>query len=358
MNDQKRSGSRKLVRKKIRRFTKQQLSAIVRDMDFEGSAEILRDGTHVVFPEDKKMTKLRSYPKSYNLGHKAIADLFKERVVVQEKIDGSQFSFGSINGALFLRSKRQDIHPGSEDKLFKMAVATAVRLFEEMVLVPEWIYRAEAVTSPKHNKLLYERIPEGGLILFDVDVGMEDRVADSATLAGIGKELGLEVVPTLFEGEVTSLDDLKTLLDSKSILGDTVTVEGIVIKNYNRFDLDGKMLMGKWVRDDFKEKINPEYDKPSKKEFVQILIDELRTEARWEKAIQHLRDDGTLTDSPKDIGPLIKEIQTDTLEEEAEYIMERLFNEAKGHITRGIVKGFPEFYKARLLEKQEFGKDE
>ena len=35
-----------------------------------------------------------TYPKVYAMGHAAIRDLLRDDVVVEEKIDGSQFSFG------------------------------------------------------------------------------------------------------------------------------------------------------------------------------------------------------------------------------------------------------------------------
>ena len=44
------------------------------------------------------MTVLTSYPKVYQLGHKAVLDIFSGPVVIQEKIDGSQFSFGLVGG--------------------------------------------------------------------------------------------------------------------------------------------------------------------------------------------------------------------------------------------------------------------
>ena len=47
-------------------------------------------------------TSWHSYGKIFNLGHKETEALFDGPVVVEEKIDGSQFSFGSINGELNL----------------------------------------------------------------------------------------------------------------------------------------------------------------------------------------------------------------------------------------------------------------
>ena len=37
---------------------------------------------------------IHSYPSIYALGHKAVADIFNEPVLVEEKVDGSQFGFG------------------------------------------------------------------------------------------------------------------------------------------------------------------------------------------------------------------------------------------------------------------------
>jgi len=37
--------------------------------------------------------RLNSYPSIYNLGHHAIATLLDAPVLVEEKVDGSQFSF-------------------------------------------------------------------------------------------------------------------------------------------------------------------------------------------------------------------------------------------------------------------------
>jgi hypothetical protein len=44
------------------------------------------------------MKEIGSYPKIYNLGHKAVRDIFKEPVTAQEKVDGSQFSFMRVDG--------------------------------------------------------------------------------------------------------------------------------------------------------------------------------------------------------------------------------------------------------------------
>jgi len=40
------------------------------------------------------MSSWGHYCQIYNLGHRAIADLLRGPVIIEEKIDGSQFSFG------------------------------------------------------------------------------------------------------------------------------------------------------------------------------------------------------------------------------------------------------------------------
>jgi len=165
------------------------------------------------------MNRLHSYPKVWNLGHAAIKDLFDGPVVIQEKIDGSQFTFGMLAGELLVRSKGKEIHLPTTDKLFKGACETAEALFNEGKLVEGESYRAEVMCRPKHNTLEYERVPNGNLILFDVDTGLEDRIANPERLAEVAGFLGLEVVPTLYVGVIEDLEGLKQHLETDSILG-------------------------------------------------------------------------------------------------------------------------------------------
>ncbi|MEM2973345.1 MAG: hypothetical protein QXS50_04265, partial [Candidatus Caldarchaeum sp.] len=55
--------------------------------------------------------------------------------------------------------------------------------------------------------------------------------------------------------------------------------------------------------------------------------------------------------APRDIGKLINEVHKDVLEEEAEYLKEELWNWAKKQLLGAAVRGLPEWYKARLLER-------
>lgn len=93
-------------------------------------------------------------------------------------------------------------------------------------------------------------------------------------------------------------------------------------------------------------------EKQPRREFVEGLIETLRTDARWEKAVQHLRDDCKLWNAPQDIPALLEEVQADILREEGEQIKEELFEHFKKDIMRGVIRGLPQWYKAKLASEQ------
>ncbi len=289
-----------------------------------------------------------SYPKVYALGHAAINELLLDNVIVEEKIDGSQFSAGRFDGELKIRSHNKVMIPSAPEKMFQAAVDVVLGLS----LHDGWTYRMEFLSKPKHNTLSYERIPRNHLIVFDINTGAE------AYLGYLDKSeescrLGLEIVPLLFEGRITDLGMITKWLDTDSVLGGT-KLEGVVIKNYSRFGKDGKVLMGKYVSEAFKEIHSKEWRSanPKNGDIVQMLVAALRTDARWEKAIQHLKEDGKYEGSPRDIGALIKILQQDIEEECEEYIKDALYTHFLPHIKRGVNAGFAEWYKRKLMEGQ------
>lgn len=298
------------------------------------------------------MSSWHSYPKVWALGHGAITELFFDDVIVEEKIDGSQFSFGKFDGEIKIRSKGQEMAIDAPEKMFQKAVDTVLSLKD--LLVDGWTYRAEYLQKPKHNVLAYDRVPEKNVILFDINIGEE------MYLSRIDKEvearrLGLEIVPLLFEGKISSAVDLERHLDTVSVLGGQ-KIEGFVVKNYARFGRDKKALLGKFVSENFKEKHKKDWkeENPGQNDIVQILINTYRTPARWDKAIQHLREAGQLEDSPKDIGKIIKEVPKDLLEECEDEIRDALFKWAFPALVRGINRGLAQYYKEYLMKNQQF----
>lgn len=236
--------------------------------------------------------------------------------------------------------------------LFEPAVATVKRLHAEGKLIDGYTYRGEAFKGPKHNSLAYDRAPAGGVILFDVATAHEnymDRAAKEAEAA----RLGLELVPVIFTGKVDGAASLNAMLDRVSCLGGQ-KVEGIVVKNYRRFGVDGKPLFGKLVSEAFKEVNNANWkdQKVSSGDIIDRLVAEYATVARWNKAVQHLRDAGTLDNSPKDIGPLMKEVATDVYAECRAEIEAKLFKWAWERMHRRLTSGLPVWWKEQLVLQQ------
>lgn len=291
------------------------------------------------------MNPLRSYSKPLALTHKHAEALRAHglHLVYQEKIDGSQFSFGLVDGELRFRSRRVEVF-GNAPGMFDKAVEAVERIAS--VLKPGWTYRGEYLRSPKHNTIAYDRTPKNHIILFDIDRGHCDYLTPDEA-ARFARAMGFEYVRTWMTAE--PFDD--NWLTETSALGGAL-VEGVVIKDYASIGADGKVSMAKVVRKSFVEVHKKEWkDKhPGKKDIVGSVIDQYRSEARWQKAVQHLAEAGELVNAPQDIGRLLEEAQRDIDAECAEEIKELLWQANRKAILRGCVKGLPDWYKARLAE--------
>ena len=70
------------------------------------------------------MKEINSYPKIYNFGHRAIRDIFKEVVTLQEKVDGYQISFmkSEKDGAVYARSKGTMLYFDNPEKMFELGL--------------------------------------------------------------------------------------------------------------------------------------------------------------------------------------------------------------------------------------------
>ena len=312
----------------------------------------------------------KPFPKIWALGHRHTHNIFRGPCEITEKVDGSQFAFGRINGEIVMRSKGREI-PDIEcdDKLFKPAV-DHVRMFRH--LVPDnTMFYTETLCRPRHNVLRYDRTPDGYMALFGVlNVEGEKFVTDYNNLSHWASVMEIEAVPVLFygqlivpvEGDATN-DDRKgaevaiKLLEKESFLGGT-KVEGIVIKNYaHDFLIGGQQYvpiqMAKYVSEVFKKQHDKNaYGNKARKQSIDEFIKSFRTEARFQNAVQHLREDGKLLGEPKDIGSLIPEINRDFDEEELcgfiDHITDKVVGDYVKQVRRTIISGFPEWYKKHL----------
>lgn len=294
-------------------------------------------------------TSWHSYPKIWALGHAGIAELLLDPVVIEEKVDGSQFSFGKFGDEIKMRSKGCELILGKE-KMFSKAENYVLSIKDK--LKDGWTYRAEYLQKPKHNTLAYDRIPQNNLILFDINYGHEQYLSYDEKMAE-ALSLGIETVPLMYSGVITNIETFKELLDRTSVLGGQ-KIEGFVVKNYSRFGNDKKALMGKYVSESFKEKhrVDWKVGNPTQNDIIMNMSNAYRTAARWDKAIIHMKEQGKLENSPRDIGLLVKEVGRDILEECGPEIKDALWEWAWPKISRGLIKGLPEYYKEKLLESQ------
>lgn len=260
-------------------------------------------------------------------------------LVYQEKVDGSQIGFRLEPGAALpdIRSKRAEARGNG---MFDLAC----EVIDALELHPGWTYRGEYLQKPKHNAITYGRVHRHHIVLFDIDRGECDYLSPDE-LRAEGARLGLEVVPTW----VHAGDPDPEWLKRESFLGGAI-VEGWVAKDYTRLDRRGKTAMVKCVRDDFREvnKANWKKQNPSRMARFDEIAARYATEARWQKGVQHLAEDGQLEQSPRDIGPLMREVSRDIEEECAEEVKEALYAAFRKELLRTATRGLAEWYKRQL----------
>ena len=312
------------------------------------------------------MALIPGFPKILTLGDRITRDIWKGPVEITEKIDGSQFSFGRVQGHVYMRSKGADIVHEDNNKIFDPAKAF-VRSIEE--LLPEGvIFHGEFVGRPKHNTLIYRRVPKNFVMMFGI-TAEEDWKLQFGEHPYQQRDhwcriLGCEEVPVLFQGDAPEGDKYDWLMEfisEESVLGQAQR-EGVVIKNYAQpvflAGLSTPFMSAKIVSQEFKEKHKVAWNQGAGKDRLTLIGESLNAKPRWLKAIQRMRDDGNLTDSPRDIGPLLKSLHEDIEAEEVENIKEMLWKLFSKDIKRIAVSGFPEFYKDYLIHGLTSDKEE
>jgi hypothetical protein len=298
------------------------------------------------------MSHSAAFPKILHIGDKQILDLFEGDVEITEKIDGSQFGFGKTpEGELIIRSKGREISLDNADKLFFPAI-TYINSIQDRI--PNgWFFYGETLHAPRHSTLAYDRVPRNHIALFAV-YEIEPRVYHNYDAIKHQAELlEVDAVPLLFRGVTTATNVLDMVKDTPSYLGGQ-NVEGIVVKAYKNWMFLGQIplsvMSGKYVTEEFKEVHNKDWSKLNTgKGKFDVLKENYRTEARWRKAVQHLRERGELTGTPKDIGLLIKEARVDIETEEKENIKDVLWAIYKEDILKYSVFGLAQWWKEKLV---------
>lgn len=291
-----------------------------------------------------------SYPKILHIGDKQIADLFDGPVEITEKIDGSQFGFGKINGELICRSKGKEQDLDNPDKMFVEGVEYVKSISDR---IPDnTFFYGEYLQKPRHSTLAYDRIPRNYIALFGV-LRADRTLGDYSEIERWAEILELEAIPLIHQG-VSNPEAVLELINQTSVLGGQ-KVEGVVVKRYEPWLFLGTILTpvkaGKYVSEEFKEVHRKDWKSlNTSKGALDVLADSVRTEARWNKAIHHLRDNGEFEGSVRDIGRLIKEIHRDLTDEERDSLKDQLWRIYGPTILKGSTQGFVDWYKQQIVK--------
>lgn len=285
--------------------------------------------------------------------------------IMEEKIDGSNFRFGiSKERGIMVGSKNTDLTE-TNPQMFKPAVDWVYREETQKALdnilnrvnpkADDIIFYGEFLAKPHHNTLNYERVPWHNIILFDMTIN--GVYQEFNVLFDYAYLLGLEIVPVLKTKEsMFTVDELRQTVNSTmSVLG-SVPIEGVVVKSY-----DSRMhirkhdypYMIKYVRDEFKElnKSNWKQQKADENP-VNHILNAINREKVWEKVKQHAQDDGKLEGRMQDMRVLIDYLSTDIEHQWKEAIKEELWTVFQREIQSRMTKGFPDWYKKSLIEKE------
>lgn len=286
-----------------------------------------------------------SYGKIWTIGSTPVRDLFADSVVVQEKIDGSQISFRRVGDELQAKSKNVQLILDNAG-MFQAGVDQLVA--RKPLMCEGVLYRGEYLQSLKHNHLTYSRLPSGTIVLWDAEG--ENGFFPPGDVAAEALRLGLDPVTTYFHGKLEHQGQVEQYVGQVSSLGGAIA-EGVVVKNYERFDPKlGTPLFAKLVRAEFKEDQKREWktENPSGTDIRRLIGESLRSPARWAKAVQHLKETGVYTGTPKDIGALMGRVSVDIDEEMRDEVSAQLMKWAWKEVKRVSLHGLPEWYKQHL----------
>lgn len=299
---------------------------------------------------------ITAFPKIMAFGHKTVRDIVDGPVEITEKLDGSQFAFGKVEGVLQVRSKGRVMDTSYPDSLFTEGVEYVLRIQDK--LQDGFVYYCEYLKKPKHNTLKYNAIPRNHLMLFGATTFSDGEfISKHDVLARLAEEIDVDVAPLMYHGQMQSnvMDHLHALLDNESYLGGP-KIEGVVVKNYAKpyllADRYLPLMSAKFVSEAFKEVHNATWKGDhTTAGGLEHLKEQYRTEARWVKAVHTMRDNGDLLEEPKDIGSLIRLVHTDILEECKEEIKDALWALFRKEIMGSSTRGLAEWYKERLVNE-------
>ncbi len=270
----------------------------------------------------------KEYVKVYRLGHNENRDILGagNHLVITEKVDGSNFRFWSEPG-----EGNDEIHVGSHHvvlgtlddipakSLFRGVAEYIVNGIDPNLLNPDYTYFGEMMMV-KHTLKYTGAEPFLGFDIW-VDTTAPDwedneprgRYLTYTIAQRLFADLGLMVIPPIYDGKDTWNPDTLLELLGQSLFDPKVPMEGVVIKAYDFYNKYGRQVFAKIVREEFREVAKAVFQKPSGPE--EKLVATFCTPARVGKAAQRLVLAGEPLDMPM-MKHLPKMVFEDIMEEE------------------------------------------
>ncbi|MGV4321121.1 RNA ligase family protein [Bacillus mojavensis] len=291
---------------------------------------------------EKKYTKVIEFSKD------EVTNEFKEgeRIVVQEKLDGANASFMRDGNTIRAFSRLTELN--EEDNLEGFYQFSQTLNPEE--LVNGFVYFGEFLTE---RKVEYPEQHQKKFFLFDIYNPRLQRYLPFRDVKREAERLGLSLVPVFYEGEYVDKNHLQSFVGLTKMgakVGDKEnTGEGVVVKH-----AEGKTQSQKFVKllgEGFKEvKKYKRKSKPLTPE--QLFAEEVITEARVEKHLFNLIDQGVLDKNYKEeeFGKILKLLNPVVLEdaiEEEGNMLPKDYDEKKlsKAVARKVSKFTKEFVK-------------
>lgn len=272
-------------------------------------------------------------------------------IVVQEKIDGANFSFGydettdgikscSRNRELGLGNNLRGAYEWSQ-QLDKTKVKKV--LGNNLIIFSEWLIPHSVPYPQNRYKNVY---------CYDVYDDLNKIYLPQSEVKRIVQELDLIYIPIFYEGEFTSWEELKQFIGQTKLDGEYG--EGIVVKNMtrlndpnNRLPFYTKLVCEKFIETKGHDGVKViDTDKLAEKAKLQKLVESIVTEARVIKLLHKMVDENIIPEDwdEKHMGIIAKNmgknVYYDCVKEEEEIvgIVGEDFGRISNFIAMKIVK--------------------
>lgn len=295
---------------------------------------------------------------------KKIGEENNHKWYIEEKIDGSQLSvfLDENEHKLKFYNKNTEVCPTN------YAFSKAISMLSQNKIInslnPDYIYHGESVRQNRHNVIRYETTPKYYFIVYDIF-----KISDKSYLSREDKEeeckrLSFACVPVLYFNDIAEINpydkchELIQMIEKEelhSCLGGPI--EGVVLKHH-AYVSKGKKIATKLkcVTDTFKERHKTKQcsNDYSADEYLEKLGKSFNTEARFQKAYQHLREKNKLTDELKqsDTDKIIEELNDDFDKEYKDELTLLLWTEFSPIIKKYSCQGIGNWIKKKIDESK------